>query len=82
MKHDFHDTFTSRENQFSAGIDNITGKHYVSFPMVAPSRRIEYEAYYELPAKYVNSGNYNLTQLLDFVGQCRQGLHENLRLTL
>jgi hypothetical protein len=82
MKHDFHDTFISREHQFSAGVEKITGKHYVSFTVTAPSRRIEYEVYYELPATHTNGGNYDPRQLLEFVDQCRQGLHENLILTV
>lgn len=82
MKHDFHDTFISREHQFSAGFDKATGKHYVSFLATAPSRRIEYEVYYELPSTHINGGNYDSRQILEFVDQCRQGLHENLILTV
>lgn len=80
MTHDFHDLYVSREKQFSVGIDRATGKHYVSFLEVTANRRSEFEVYFELPSPLTDHMEANSARIEEFVNQCRQGLHADLRI--
>lgn len=80
MPHDFHDTYVSREKQFSVGIDRATGKYYVSFLEVTSNRRSEFEVFFQLPTSHLACAVANPDQLEEFVDQCRQGRHANLRI--
>ena len=51
MSNRFEDTYFSRENRYSLGVDLEEGGHYASFPVTIGV--IDYEEYYRLtPAQY------------------------------
>jgi len=66
----FTDLYFTREERFSLGIEETSGKLYVSFPV--RNDMIEYEEYYE-----INRGQFELFQkdlnaALEFVNRCRR----------
>jgi hypothetical protein len=66
----FTDIYFNREERFSLGIEEASGKLYVSFPV--RNDMIEYEEYYE-----INRGQFDLFQkdlnaALEFVNRCRR----------
>lgn len=58
----FKDTNFSKEHRFSIGIEVLSHKHYISFPV--HNGMVEYEEYYELSEK----------EYLDFVGDINKAL--------
>lgn len=49
----FIDKFISRENRYSIGVEEKSGKFYVSIPV--SNRMVDYEEYYEVTEKeYLN----------------------------
>jgi len=70
------DQYYSRADRFSLGVDDESGRPYVSFPVTASSA--EYEEYYELtPAQYADYLAEPATAL-DFVNECRRREHDDL----
>jgi hypothetical protein len=66
----FTDMYFNRGERFSLGIEETSGKLYVSFPV--RNDMIEYEEYYE-----INRGQFDLFQkdlnaALEFVNRCRR----------
>lgn len=78
---DFHDLFICASSKFSVGRNDVLGVFYISYPEPTPNRQSDYEVYYKLPDELVNTAINNPIELGDFVNECRQGLHANLKIT-
>ncbi|WP_268796901.1 hypothetical protein [Pseudomonas huanghezhanensis] len=66
---DFTDIYFNREERFSLGIEETSGKFYVSFPV--RNDRIEYEEYYEIDRAQFDLFQKDLNAALAFVTKCR-----------
>jgi hypothetical protein len=66
----FDDTFFSREDRYSLGIESTSGRQYVSIPV--SNGIVDYEEYYEItPDQYqVLLGNRDVAT--EFVESCRR----------
>lgn len=74
----FEDTYFSRENRYSIGIESISGRYYVSIPV--SNGVVDYEEYYQLtPAQY-HEFLADPVAALDFVEACRRHEHDRLLL--
>ncbi|KDE98568.1 hypothetical protein Y900_006345 [Mycolicibacterium aromaticivorans JS19b1 = JCM 16368] len=72
----FEDTYFSREDCYSLGVDLETGGNYVSFPVTVGI--IDYEEYYRLtPAQYEHF-MADHEAALEFVESCRRHEHDEL----
>lgn len=72
----FEETFFSREDRYSLGVDLQEGSHYASFPVVA--QVVDYVECYRLtPAQY----EYFMADhaaALEFIGSCRRRERDEL----
>lgn len=72
----FKDTFFSREDRFSLGVDLEEGGHYASFPVTIGV--VDYEEYYRLePAQYEHFVADHRAAL-EFVQSCRRHERDEL----
>lgn len=72
----FNDTLVNTDERFAIGIEETTGKYYISIPV--NNRMVDYEEYYEL-----SKGSYLLflkdsSAALLFVERCRARLEDEL----
>ena len=65
----FHDLLIDRENKFSVGIEESTGKYYVSIPV--SNSYVDYEEHYEIDRQEFENYRYHVRPALEFVKQCR-----------
>ncbi|TDV58971.1 hypothetical protein [Pseudomonas sp. LP_7_YM] len=66
---EFTDIYFNREERFSLGIEETSGKFYVSFPV--RNDMIEYEEYYEIDRAQFDLFQKDLNAALGFVTRCR-----------
>ncbi|WP_067565356.1 hypothetical protein [Nocardia acidivorans] len=66
----FNDQYFSREYRFSPGIEEETGKHYLSIP--ASSGVVDYEEYYEIDQPTFDRYMQNPSSAVDFAEKCRR----------
>ncbi|MFJ3468109.1 hypothetical protein [Pseudomonas sp. NPDC090201] len=66
----FTDMYFNREERFSLGVEETSGKFYVSFPV--KNDMIEYEEYYEIDHAQFDLFQRNLSAALAFVTRCRR----------
>jgi hypothetical protein len=66
----FNDLNVNRDHMFSLGVEETTGRFYVSFPV--SNGMVDYEEYYEIDRATFDSFQGNLEQALAFVTRCRQ----------
>lgn len=72
----FEETYFSRENRYSLGVDLEQGGYFASFPVT--SGIVDYEEYYRLtPAQYTHFSE-NSSAALDFVNSCRRHERDDL----
>ncbi|KAI2679900.1 hypothetical protein [Pseudomonas sp. TNT3] len=64
------DIYVNREELFSLGIDETSGRFYVSFPV--SNGMIEYEEYYEIDHASFEFFQQNSDAAVDFVMKCRR----------
>lgn len=64
-----NDLLIDRENKFSVGIEETTGKYYVSIPV--SNSYVDYEEYYEIDRQEFENYRYHVRPALEFVKQCR-----------
>src|ERR1700712_1781277 len=69
----FNDVFVSREHRFSLGIEETTGRFYVSFPV--SNGMADYEEYYEIDRATFELFQKDLAAALAFV---TRGRHREL----
>jgi len=65
----FTDIDFSRENRFSIGVEEESGKFFLSIPV--RNQRVDYEEYYEISEEMLESFKMNMDLALPFVRQCR-----------
>ncbi|MBQ0746318.1 MAG: hypothetical protein KBT82_06615 [Marinobacter sp.] len=65
----FIDIDFSRENRFSIGVEEETGKFFVSIPV--RNQRVDYEEYYEISREMFESFKVDMDSALPFVQKCR-----------
>ena len=74
----FKDLKFSRENRFAIGVEEETGKYYLSFP-VTSTGFADYEEYYEISKTEFDDFSSNLDNALDLLRRCRERV-EDVRL--
>ncbi|MBB3602531.1 hypothetical protein FHT40_002164 [Mycolicibacterium sp. BK556] len=72
----FDDTFISREDRFSLGIEINEGIHYASFPVSIGV--VDYEEYYRLTLDQYERFMSDHEAALNFVESCRRQEHDDL----
>lgn len=66
---EFTDVYFNREERFSLGIEESSGKFYVSFPV--SNQMTDYEEYYEIDRAQLDLFQKDLNAALLFVTKCR-----------
>jgi hypothetical protein len=72
----FTDSYFSREDRFSLGVEETTGRFYVSIPV--SNGVVDYEAYYELGARQYDAFMSDPASAIPFVQECRLREHDDL----
>lgn len=76
----FTDTFISRTDRFSLGIEQDSGRHYLSIPISQP--RVDYEAFYTLSAQEYRLLLNDAEACANFLARCLAGEYEARRIKL
>ncbi|MEX6664272.1 hypothetical protein [Pseudomonas sp. W2-17] len=66
----FSDTYVNREEMFSLGVEETSGRFYVSFPV--SSGLADYEEYYAIDQEMFERFQHDLASALKFVNRCRR----------
>ena len=66
----FHDLLVRREEMFSMGIEEVSGRHYVSFPVSLGV--VDYEEYYAIDRATFERFEQDLPATLEFVTRARK----------
>ncbi|UMB68889.1 hypothetical protein [Mycobacterium paraterrae] len=74
----FEDTYFSREDRYSLGVESTSGRNYVSIPV--SNGVVDYEEYYELTPAQFEEFSSDRTAAIQFVEACRR--HERDELLL
>ncbi|WP_191498370.1 hypothetical protein [Mycobacterium simulans] len=74
----FRDTYFSREDRYSIGIESSSGRYYVSIPV--SNGVVDYEEYYELTEKQYRELLCDNTRASEFAEACRRRQHDDLLL--
>jgi hypothetical protein len=72
------DEFFSREERYSLGVDEESGRRYASFPV--NSSAVGYEEYYGLTEDQYSAFMADAVLALAFVEECRRHEHDDLLL--
>ena len=70
------DEFFSRENLYSLGVDELSGRHYASLPVTIGVA--DYEEYYELSDDVYARFLADPVSALAFIEECRKHEHDEL----
>jgi hypothetical protein len=74
----FEDTFFSRDDRYSLGVESTSGRNYASIPV--SNGIVDYEEYYEVtPTQYKEFLN-NRDAAVEFVESCRRHERDDLLL--
>jgi hypothetical protein len=65
----FLDKFVFKQERFSVGVEEQTGRFYLSIPV--SNQFVDYEEFYELPAFQFNACPNNIEELKEFAAKCR-----------
>jgi len=74
----FNDSKTCREHRFSIGVEENSGKFFLSIPV--SNAYVDYEEYYEITEEMFSEFESDMTLALDFVQQCKEMKNDNLLL--
>lgn len=74
----FDDTYFSREDRYSLGVESISGRYYASIPV--SNGIVDYEEYYELTREQYEQYLRDPLVALQFVEACRKREHDDLLL--
>lgn len=66
----FKDSFVNKEERFSVGIEEETGKFYLSIPV--SNGLVDYEEFYEIDRNSFDSFQSDMNVALAFVIRCRK----------
>lgn len=72
----YQDTFFSREDRYSLGIETKSGRKYVSIPV--SNGPLDYEEYYELTPEQYSTFLADRVSAVDFVQSCRRRERDEL----
>jgi hypothetical protein len=72
----FDDTFFSREDRYSLGIESTSDRHYASIPV--SNGIVDYEEYYEITADQYQTFLSDRDAAIEFVESCRRHEHDDL----
>jgi hypothetical protein len=72
----FTDVQISREGRFTIGIEEQSGRYYVSIPVSNPY--VDYDEYYEISAEAFKEFESDLTKALGFVRECKEQKNDHL----
>ncbi len=74
----FQDTYVSKEQRFSIGVEAQSGRHYLSIPV--SNSKVDYEEYYQLTPEMFQAFSADPDAALAFVEQCRRRERDELLL--
>ncbi|WP_375489440.1 hypothetical protein [uncultured Mycobacterium sp.] len=74
----FNDTYFSREDRYSLGIETTSGRYYASIPV--SNGIVDYEEYYEITPEQYRAFLDDRHAAIDFVEACRRREHDELLL--
>jgi hypothetical protein len=74
----FDDTFFSREDRYSLGIESTSGRYYASIPV--SNGIVDYEEYYQISPEQYRNFLHDKDAAIDFVEACRRHEHDDLLL--
>ncbi|ETW23717.1 hypothetical protein [Mycobacterium gastri] len=74
----FDDTYFSRDDRYSIGIETSSGRYYASIPV--SNGIVDYEEYYELTQDQYSEFLGDSRAAIDFVEACRRREHDDLLL--
>jgi hypothetical protein len=72
----FEDTYFSREDRYSIGIESTSGRHYASIPV--SNGIVDYEEYYEITPDQYQIFLRDTDAAVDFVESCRRHEQDGL----
>jgi hypothetical protein len=78
MKLKPRDEYSSRENRYSLGVDELSGRRYASVPVTIGV--VDYEEYYELTDEQYARFLADPVAALAFIDECRRHEHDELLL--
>jgi hypothetical protein len=74
----FQDTYVSKEQRFSIGVETQSGQHYLSIPV--SNSQVNYEEYYRITPEMFGAFSADSNAALTFVEQCRRRERDELLL--
>ncbi|WP_082972520.1 hypothetical protein [Mycobacterium sp. 1245852.3] len=74
----FDDTYFSREDRYSIGVESMSGRYYASIPV--SNGIVDYEEYYELTPDQYRQFLADRQAAIDFIEACRRREHDDLLL--
>ncbi|MEM6108585.1 hypothetical protein AAHS21_20475 [Mycobacterium sp. 050272] len=74
----FEDTYFSRDDRYSIGIESVSGRYYASIPV--SNGIVDYEEYYELTQDQYRTFLGDRTAAIEFIQACRNREHDDLLL--
>lgn len=74
----FEDTYFSRDDRYSLGIESVSGRYYASIPV--SNGIVDYEEYYELTQDQYRNFLIDDTAAIEFIQACRNREHDDLLL--
>jgi hypothetical protein len=72
----YNDTFFSRDDRYSIGVETDCGRYYVSFPV--SSGGVDYEEYYEIDVEQYDAFLEDRAAAVAFVDSCRRNERDEL----
>lgn len=72
----FDDTYFSREDRYSIGIESTSGRRYTSIPV--SNGIVDYEEYYEITPDQYQTFLSDRDAAVEFVESCRRHEHDDL----
>jgi len=74
----FEDTYFSREDRYSIGVESTSGRYYASIPV--SNGLVDYEEYYELSEGQYQEFLRDRSAAIEFIEACRRREHDTLLL--
>jgi hypothetical protein len=71
----FRDILVRKEERYSIGVEELTGRYYLSIPVA--NNLVDYEEYYEINKEEFDAFNVSVVAAAEFVQQCRNRKQDN-----
>jgi len=71
----FRDILVRKEERYSIGVEELTGRYYLSIPVA--NNLVDYEEYYEINKEEFDAFNVSVVAVAEFVQQCRNRKQDN-----